>query len=87
MTTFTREDVNELLTDWFPTDVDPVYEGFYEVEVKTWPWPFMCEWLEGAWFVDKGVKIKQWRGLKEPTEEFIKKEKKNVIRSKGSKSK
>ena len=65
MTTFTSEDLESLKTEWFPADVKPVHEGWYEVILNKWPWPERVEWLEGAWFVDKGVKVEKWRGLKE----------------------
>ena len=65
MTTFTTEDIEDLLTEWFPGDVDPVNEGFYDCKIETWPWPDRIEWTkESGWFVDKGVKITAWRGLK-----------------------
>ena len=66
MTTFTTEDIENLKTPWFPGDVKPKHEGLYEVELESWPWPEMVEWSkEFGWFVDKGVKVKQWRGLKD----------------------
>lgn len=69
MTTFTSQDIEDLKTDWFPADIDPVNEGEYEVQVKTWPWEFRCEWSnEHGWLLDQGVTIVQWRGLKEKIE-------------------
>lgn len=64
VTTFTSEDIENLKTDWFPGDVDPVHEGEYEVQTPSWPWDHRAEWTKDGWFVDKGVKITAWRGLK-----------------------
>ena len=63
MTTFTTEDIESLKTDWFPGDVDPVYVGFYEVNMESWPWPALAEWTAKGW--DTDIKINEWRGLKE----------------------
>lgn len=65
MTTFTTEDIESLKTEWFPATINPVHEGLYEINMETWPWPAMVEWSnEHGWFVDKGVVVTTWRGLK-----------------------
>ena len=70
MTTFTSVDIADFLTDWFPVEIDPVHEGYYDVQIKSWPWPDRIEWTkESGWFVDKGIKITHWRGLKEKVPE------------------
>jgi len=62
MTTFTSEDVKDLLTDWFPGDVFPVNEGEYEVMSSKWPWSHRTEWTKKhGWGT---VQVDQWRGLK-----------------------
>ena len=66
MTTFTTEDVESLKTEWFPTKIEPVYFGFYEVNMDSWPWPALVEWTKAGW--NTNVKVKQWRGLKEKAE-------------------
>ena len=69
MTTFTTEDLENLKTPWFPGDINPKHEGVYEVEMPSWPWPEMVEWTkESGWFVDRGVKVARWRGLKDKVE-------------------
>ena len=66
MTTFTTEDIEALKTDWFPFDMDPVYEGEYEVMSTKWPWPHRAAWTaENGW---GSIQIDQWRGLKEKFE-------------------
>ena len=64
MTTFTSEDVKALLTDWFPADVDPVHEGEYEVQTKSWPWPHRMLWTTKRGWEITHEPIVQWRGLK-----------------------
>ena len=64
MTTFTSEDVKDLLTDWFPIDIDPVNEGEYEVTSSKWPWPHRVEWTKKKGWGDIKVDLIQWRGLK-----------------------
>lgn len=61
MTTFTTEDIEGFLTDWFPADVEPVYEGEYEVTGPSWPWPHRIEWNKKTGWA---MEIDQWRGLK-----------------------
>lgn len=63
-----------LLTEWFPRDINPVYNGEYECEflLITWPWPCYrrCEWTGKTW-KENGKKVKddfKWRGLKEKAE-------------------
>jgi hypothetical protein len=69
VTTFTTEDINSLKTDWFPADINPVYDGNYEVELDSWPWPTMIEWSnKRGWEVGDSSLIKRWRGLKEKVE-------------------
>lgn len=64
MTTFTTEDVNALLTDWFPVEVDPVHEGEYDVMSTKWPWPHRAEWSrKNGW--GSAIHVEQWRGLNE----------------------
>jgi hypothetical protein len=62
---------DETVTDWFPSNINPVRDGFYECHTQTEAWPFpnnkMLEWANGSWN-DEGtvVDIKdivQWRGL------------------------
>lgn len=66
MTTFTTEDLESLLTEWFPVTIDPVHEGYYEVKLTTWPWPERVEWTkESGWFLDKPFQVEKWRGLKD----------------------
>lgn len=63
----------EGLTDWFPANIKPVREGYYDIELVTpRAWPFMplhrAKWSGRAWLDDSGekLKIKCWRGsLKE----------------------
>jgi hypothetical protein len=63
VTTFTTEDLESLLTDWFPGDIDPVNEGEYDVETEHWPWPHRVLWSnETGW--DSIEPVLQWRGLK-----------------------
>ena len=64
MTTFTGEDVKELLTDWFPGDIDPVNEGEYEVMSTSWPWPHRVMWTKKDGWDITGGPILEWRGLK-----------------------
>ena len=63
MTTFTTEDVAQLLTDWFPGDVDPVNEGDYDVMTRSWPWPHRTLWTKKKGW-DTTEPVIQWRGLK-----------------------
>jgi hypothetical protein len=64
MTTFTSEDVNSLLTDWFSGEVDPVNPGSYEVKTASWPWPHRLDWnSESGWDITGGP-VLEWRGLK-----------------------
>jgi hypothetical protein len=64
LTTFTTEDLESLLTAWFPATIEPVHEGEYEVMSKSWPWPHRADWSkEYGW--GKAVHVEQWRGLKE----------------------
>ena len=63
MTTLTTEDLESLKTEWFPSEINPVHEGEYEVMSTSWPWPHRAEWSKKhGW---GAVKINQWRGLKE----------------------
>ena len=53
------------LTDWFPSDVNPVREGRYIVSDNKnphWPFPTYAEWDGQKWSDDS---IAQWRGLAE----------------------
>lgn len=59
-------------TDWFPSDIDPVHKGVYEVmigAVAAWPFPNQAyyTWTGKSWKDIDGKKatIYQWRGLKE----------------------
>ena len=66
MTTFTTEDLENLKTEWFPFDLDPVNEGEYEVMSVAWPWTHRVVWTKkNGW---GAVKIDQWRGLKQRIE-------------------
>jgi hypothetical protein len=67
MTTFTSEDIEALLTDWFPGDISPVNEGEYDVVTAHWPWPHRVLWSnETGWDIHEPVT--KWRGLKEKVE-------------------
>jgi len=66
MTTFTSEDVQDLLTAWFPAEIVPVNEGEYEVMSTKWPWPHRAEWSKKSGWGN--IQIDQWRGLKEKFE-------------------
>jgi len=53
------------LTNWFPSDVNPVREGRYMVSDNKnpgWPFPTYAEWDGKKWSDDS---ITQWRGLAE----------------------
>jgi hypothetical protein len=53
------------LTDWFPSEVNPVREGRYIVSDNKnphWPFPTYAEWDGKKWNNDS---IAQWRGLAE----------------------
>jgi hypothetical protein len=53
------------LTNWFPSDVNPVREGRYMVSDNKnpgWPFPTYSEWDGQKWSDDS---IAQWRGLAE----------------------
>jgi hypothetical protein len=53
------------LTEWFPSDVNPVREGRYIVsdnKIPHWPFPVYAEWDGQKWSDDS---IAQWRGLAE----------------------
>jgi hypothetical protein len=62
MTTFTTEDIDNLKTEWFPFDLDPVHEGEYEVMSSSWPWVTQCLWTKHTGWGK--MQIDQWRGLK-----------------------
>ena len=59
-----------MLSPWHPANLVPAHEGEYEVEFAEvkWPWPMRghYEFRDGKWSVPEELKIKQWRGLKEP---------------------
>jgi hypothetical protein len=63
MTTFTTEDLESLLTDWFPGDVEPVNEGEYDIMTDHWPWPHRVLWTKKLGW-DSMEPVNQWRGLK-----------------------
>ena len=63
MTTFTSEDVQALLTDWYPRETNPVNEGEYDVMTRSWPWPHRVLWTEKKGW-DTAEPVTQWRGLK-----------------------
>jgi hypothetical protein len=59
-------------TDWYKAKINPVRDGFYEVQTEGWPFPQLAHWIEGEWFTenfetgefDVGLnKITKWRGL------------------------
>ena len=53
------------LTEWFPTDVEPVREGAYQInddKNPAWPFPTYATWDGQKWSADS---IAQWRGLAE----------------------
>lgn len=64
MTTFTTDDLESLLTDWFPGEIDPVNPGMYEVKTASWPWPHRVMWAEETGWDIAGGPILEWRGLK-----------------------
>ena len=64
MTTFTTEDLESLLTEWFPGELDPVNPGMYEVKTSSWPWPHRVMWTEETGWDITGGPILEWRGLK-----------------------
>jgi hypothetical protein len=61
------------VTDWFPTEINPAYDGRYQIYTEgTDAWPFpdmrMLDWKEGKWLDDEGMEVdkttfKSWRGL------------------------
>ena len=60
----------EGLTDWFPANIKPIRDGYYDIELVTpRAWPFMpldrAKWNGRVWIDDAGekLKIKCWRGL------------------------
>ena len=56
-------------TDWFAPDVDPVYNGNYEVILDSWPWPTMVKWTKKkGWDLGDSSIVKHWRGLAEKPE-------------------
>jgi len=56
------------VTDWFPSNVNPVHIGTYEVLTKegaSWPFPVKSQWDGTTW----DVEITEWRGIaKDPNE-------------------
>jgi len=61
-------------TDWFNKEIKPVYEGIYEVKVRSWPFPHKAYWNGTEWreyfgpeddIVGTKLKIIEWRGLTE----------------------
>ncbi|PRH46394.1 hypothetical protein [Burkholderia multivorans] len=62
---------DDVLTEWFPTNVDPIRIGYYEMLNESTGTVFMA-WYSGCmWFRDLNgptvplVRIWPWRGLKE----------------------
>lgn len=50
------------VTNWFPSDVEPAYQGRYQVLTKgdpAWPFPQYAEWNGNEWNLD----VSEWRGL------------------------
>jgi hypothetical protein len=50
------------VTNWFPSDVEPAYQGRYQVLTKgdpAWPFPQYAEWNGNEWNLD----VSKWRGL------------------------
>lgn len=64
----------QLMSDWYPSDINPVRKGDYEVQLAEAAWPFAgivrAEWTGRTWKQDgEKIKITQWRGLAvDPTE-------------------
>jgi len=54
-------------TDWYLASIKPVRVGWYEVNMRTWPWPTFVKWTKHGWKSNTG-QIEQWRGLKEKHE-------------------
>jgi len=51
-------------TEWFSPTIDPTYEGNYEVELDSWPWPTLVNWTKkSGWAVGDPAIIKRWRGI------------------------
>lgn len=53
------------LTEWFPADVNPVYQGRYQINNDKnphWPFPVYADWDGQKWSEDS---IAEWRGLAE----------------------
>ena len=70
-----EDNTTPTLTDWFPTDINPVRKGEYEVQLAEAAWPFAklvrAEWTGKTWKQDGNkVKITQWRGLAVDPEEI-----------------
>ena len=63
MTTFTTEDLESLLTAWFPGDVDPINPGPYEVKTSSWPWPHRLTWDQNNGWDISGGPVLEWRGV------------------------
>ena len=52
--------------------IDPVYNGNYEVELDSWPWPTLVKWTKkSGWDIGDCSIIKHWRGLTTNPEEYI----------------
>lgn len=63
---------NDMKTDWFPAEVNPVRKGFYETKLagvdEIWLryWDHNSWWYDGAVeFVECIVQDREWRGLTE----------------------
>jgi hypothetical protein len=58
----------ETVTYWYPVDVNPHYQGFYETKEGNWPFYKFAHWNGKKWTVDgkkPKFKIDAWRGLNE----------------------
>ncbi|MCA8336754.1 hypothetical protein [Burkholderia multivorans] len=62
---------DDMLTGWFPTNVDPIRIGYYEMLNESTGAVFMAWYSVCMWFRDLNgptvplVRIWPWRGLKE----------------------
>ena len=55
-------------TEWFPADVKPAYDGYYELQVKGYEdriYEQFCDFKDGSWNFWNTDNIVGWRGLME----------------------
>lgn len=59
------DDITYELTDWFPTDINPVREGKYDATISTGH-EYQVMWTGEKWVNDwnqEAVEVKRWRGI------------------------